>query len=61
MDASDCYEHGTESDCCGANVYLGDICSDCKDHCTPVDLEEEQSLMDEYRDKGMSPSDFHSE
>jgi len=23
--------------------------------------DEERDLMDEYRDKGMSPSDFHSE
>ena len=22
------------SDCCGANIILGDICSDCKEHCS---------------------------
>ena len=56
-DYNDVYEYGVESDCCGASVYLNGICSNCKDHCTPVD-EEERELMDEYRDVGMSPSDF---
>jgi len=57
MDINDVYEYGVESDCCGARVIYTDICADCKEHCTPVD-EEERELMDEYRDKGMSPSDF---
>ena len=38
-------------------VVWVDICNDCKEHCTPVDLEERE-LMDTYRDVGMSPSDF---
>ena len=57
LDYSDIYELGVESDCCGASVYLNGICSSCNDHCTPVDLEERE-LMDDYRDKGMSPGDF---
>lgn len=57
-DYSDIWEFGMESDCCGAGVYLNGICSCCNDHCTPVELEEESSLMDVYRDVGMSPSDF---
>ena len=60
LDYSDIYEHGVESDCCGASVVWVDICTDCKEHCTPVDLEERE-LMDEYRDKGMSPGDFKSD
>jgi hypothetical protein len=31
MDYSDCFDFG-ESDCCGASIYLGGICSNCKDH-----------------------------
>ena len=37
---SDAYEFGMVSDCCGANVYLNGICSNCNDHCTPVSEEE---------------------
>ena len=60
-DYSDVWEFGMESDCCGAGVYLNGICSNCNDHCTPVDSETEdtvEKLMDLYRDVGMSPSDF---
>jgi len=60
-DYSDIYELGVQSDCCGANVYLNWICSNCNDHCTPVVLEEESGLMDKYRDIGMSPGDFFKE
>lgn len=28
------------SECCGAQVYLSDICSDCKEHCSLVYEEE---------------------
>jgi len=61
LDYSDIWDLGMESDCCGAGVYLNGICSCCNDHCTPVELEEESSLMDKYRDVGMSPSDFYKE
>jgi hypothetical protein len=60
-DYSDIWDLGMESDCCGAGVYLNGICSNCNDHCTPVDIETEdtvEKLMDLYRDVGMSPSDF---
>ena len=71
-DYSDIWEFGMESDCCGAGVYLNGICSCCNDHCTPVDSEieytgdgfeddgctREVSIMDVYRDVGMSPGDF---
>lgn len=32
-DPWDAYEHGVSSDCCGASVIMGDICSDCGEHC----------------------------
>ena len=32
MDPQDFYEEGL-SDCCGAPVMMGDICSDCGEHC----------------------------
>jgi hypothetical protein len=57
MDYNDIYELGVESDCCGASVVLVDVCNKCKEHCTPIELEERE-LMDDYRDVGMSPRDF---
>lgn len=35
------WEYGVVSDCCNAGVYINGICSDCKDHCVPVEEEEE--------------------
>ena len=62
LDYSDIYELGVESDCCGAPVAWVDLCTNCKEHCTPVDLEQQtRELMDNYRDVGMSPGDFHKE
>jgi len=31
---------GMESNCCGASIESHDICSDCKEHCVPMELEE---------------------
>jgi hypothetical protein len=28
------------SDCCNAEVYENDICTDCKDNCSAIDIEE---------------------
>lgn len=25
------------SDCCGAEIIYGDICSECKEHCDPLE------------------------
>jgi len=58
---SDYMEHGYVSSCCGAGVICSDICMECEEHCDLIDeeeLEKENSLMDKYRDVGMSPSDF---
>jgi hypothetical protein len=32
----DIISSGIVSDCCGAEVILEDICTDCKEHCTPI-------------------------
>ena len=39
---SDAYEFGMVSECCGANVIWTDICESCKEHCTPVEIDEEE-------------------
>lgn len=36
---SDAIAQGMSS-CCGANVYLPDICSDCGEHCEIENIEE---------------------
>jgi len=30
-------EYGYFSDCCGADIIMTDICSDCKEHCEAVE------------------------
>ena len=42
-DPSDAYEHGATSNCCGASVMMGDICSDCGEHCEAEYWDEEGS------------------
>ena len=39
---TDLFESGYESDCCGATVYLTDICYECHEHCTPQKIDEEE-------------------
>jgi len=29
------------SDCCGAPIIAEDICSDCKEHCEPMNIDED--------------------
>ena len=41
MDYYDVWEFGVTSDCCGDSVYLNGICSNCNDHCTPIDFIDE--------------------
>ncbi len=58
----DLYEYGVVSNCCGASVYLGDMCADCHEHCTPITEEEhnpsydytpqEQRIIDYLRNHG---------
>jgi hypothetical protein len=40
-DPRDAYEHGATSNCCGASVMMGDICSDCGEHCEAEYWDEE--------------------
>jgi len=40
FDPLDCFEGG-ESDCCGARILLGGICSACKEHCEPFKDEDD--------------------
>ena len=51
-DPSDAYEGGASSNCCGASVMMGDICSDCGEHC-------EAEYWDEEGD-GENPEEFGS-
>ena len=41
-DYMDFIEHGKVSNCCFAQVALGDICLECKEHCEAIDEDEEQ-------------------
>ena len=44
------------SDCCGATIYLGDICSTCKEHCEPfVDSDDGYDAAREAYDLGYGP------
>ena len=36
----DMKSYGVYSDCCGAEIILGDICSQCRDHCDAIEEEE---------------------
>lgn len=40
MDSSDWYEESL-SDCCGAPIIYPDICSDCKEHCEPQEMDDD--------------------
>ena len=40
-DPRDAYEQGATSNCCGASVMMGDICSDCGEHCEAEYWDEE--------------------
>lgn len=40
-DWKDLIEENVISDCCQSSVYLDDICMDCYEHCTPINLEED--------------------
>ena len=42
-DPSDAYEYGVSSGCCGASVMMGDICSDCGEHCDTYSDEDDSN------------------
>jgi hypothetical protein len=37
----DLYNPGYISDCCGAPIVMEDLCSRCKEHCEPIEENEE--------------------
>lgn len=52
FDPQDAFTGGT-SNCCGARIYLGDLCSSCGEHCSEQEDEEEDDAptdgSDTYR------------
>lgn len=60
MHPSDWYEEEL-SDCCGAPIMLGDICSDCKDHCEPQSLEDDEYAEDQIDSPEFEPRNFEDE
>jgi hypothetical protein len=42
-DVTDAYEGG-DSECCGAPILTGGICSDCKEHTEPMETEDDDEL-----------------
>jgi len=38
----DATEYGCYSDCCGAEIIMGDICMDCREHCEPIEEGEDE-------------------
>ena len=54
----DAYETG-ESNCCGAPIMQGGICSDCKEHCEPE--EEEEYPEDQMTDHEFEPRNHEAE
>lgn len=41
IDPEDFYSSGGRSDCCDARIIGEDICSECGEHCSPLEDEEE--------------------
>ena len=37
----DATEYGYYSDCCCADIIMGDICAECREHCGAIEEEEE--------------------
>jgi len=49
-DPRDFIDDGVVSDCCQAPVMLGDMCSECKEHCCP-EMEDESDTKPEEQTK----------
>ena len=41
----DAIEGGVVSDCCGAQIVMGDICMDCREHCGMVNEETGEEIL----------------
>jgi hypothetical protein len=35
---------GELSNCCGAVIIMGDICGDCREHCEPMEEDDENTI-----------------
>jgi hypothetical protein len=35
-------EQGCCSDCCGASIVMGDLCSECLEHCDSINEEDDE-------------------
>lgn len=57
-DPRDDYEQGVFSNCCGAPVIHGDVCSECGEHCDP---ESDEYPEDQEQDHGFEPHNFEDE
>jgi hypothetical protein len=55
-DPSDAFS-GETSNCCGAPIVMGDICSDCKEHCE-AEEEEYDERYDEYPEDRVDDPEF---
>jgi hypothetical protein len=49
QDIRDIIRDNVLSDCCGAIVYLDDVCSECKEHCSPICTICEEDDCDGYK------------
>ena len=46
------YEEIAEiSDCCGAEIIRGDLCSDCLEHCEPHEWEDDDLTPEQMNDE----------
>lgn len=55
-DPRDDYEQGVFSNCCGAPVIHGDVCSECGEHCDP-----ETDEYPEDQDHELEPRNFEDD
>lgn len=39
-------DESQNSNCCNAEIYIGDICSECSEHCVTVTEEHENAMWD---------------
>lgn len=59
MDPQDAIIGGVSSNCCGASVLLGDMCSECKEHCE-AECDHEWKFQDDSFDHEFGTERQHS-
>ena len=45
---TDLLDTSRSSNCCGAAIYMGDICSQCKEHCDDAEEDDPGELKADY-------------